>query len=109
MKFGIVGSGCTLLTLFLAAGCASSPKPVGNGGLRASAAKDLNCDEQRLKSEDLSPRSVRVSGCGRSALYSCEQAGVSDAPVGQQQNVPEYEAKSPQPTGVGHCSWVRSH
>jgi hypothetical protein len=109
MRLAIVGSGCTLLTAVLAVGCASSPRPVKNAGLRASAAADLNCDEARLKSEELSPRSLRVSGCGRSALYSCEQSGLSDTPVGSERNVPEHEARNSQPTGVGHCSWVRSH
>ena len=103
------GRGYTGLALGVLLACASSQRPVKDAGLRATAAHDLDCDGQRLTSEDLTPRTVRVSGCGRSALYSCEQAGISETPPGTQENVPEYEAKNRQPTGVGQCSWVQTH
>jgi hypothetical protein len=92
--------------IFLA--CASGPRPVKDGGLRASAAGDLNCKEQNLVAEDLNPRTVRVSGCGRAALYSCKQAGISE-PAGVEPNIPEHEARNRPPATPGHCSWVRSH
>lgn len=94
----IIGS---VLVLDLLMGCASP----GQNLVRSDASRRFSCPESRVDVEDLGPRTARASGCGQSALYSCEQARASLAALPQQSPLTEGEATNPtQPAGA--CSWV---
>lgn len=95
----------TTTALALLGGCASSPKPVKDASLRHTAAGDLACPEDRLSEESVGS-AVRVSGCGRSAMYSCKRT----AAPGQTPNPHGIQTHEDgvKPFGVmpGPCSWV---
>ena len=73
--------------------------------LRARAAADMSCDESRLEGENLGPRSVRVTGCGKSAIYACKQAAPGPEP--REVQVSEAEARQGNNAGAGPCAWTR--
>ncbi|TMQ13628.1 MAG: hypothetical protein E6J91_17880 [Deltaproteobacteria bacterium] len=50
-----------------AAGCGASPKTVA----QRRASVDFNCPDEQLRSEEISGGTVKVDGCGKSAVYTC--------------------------------------
>jgi hypothetical protein len=59
----------------LATGCAgSAPQAV----VRARAASDLACPGTRLDVQGIGGASFAATGCGQSALYSCDGGGEGD-------------------------------
>lgn len=72
--------------------------------LRARAALDLACEKSRLEGENLGPRTVRVSGCGRSALFACKQSAPGPEP--RDVRLTAQEAHYNYGSGEGPCSWT---
>ncbi|HTQ42225.1 MAG TPA: hypothetical protein VMI75_05650 [Polyangiaceae bacterium] len=63
------------LVSFAAAGCAgAAPQAV----VRAHAAGDLACPGGRLDVQGIGGASFAASGCGQSAVYSCNGGGEGD-------------------------------
>jgi hypothetical protein len=75
VKSALILAAATLLVSFAASGCASSPP---QAIVRARAASDLACPGGRLDVQGIGGASFAASGCGQSAVYSCNGGGEGD-------------------------------
>ena len=92
----------SLVTLASMLAACASP---GQNVVRSDASRRFSCPESRIDVEDLGPRTARASGCGQSAMYSCQQSRASASGFPQQSPLTQGEAANPT-QAAGPCTWV---
>jgi hypothetical protein len=73
--------------------CGVSCSPVSEGQMRAQAAHDFECPSSMITVEHVSPTTIEVRGCGKSALYVCDEGNARAAANGNTALVTEDEAR----------------
>lgn len=74
-RFAFALALATAAAASLVAGCAGAPPQTV---VRARAASDLACPGSRLDVQGLGGASFAATGCGQSAVYSCNGGGEGD-------------------------------